>query len=93
MVRWRWPKRKEGDASSVPPPPAGEAPPPDEGLPEDLLINDPEAAKEAVVQSEVAKEEVAELSLEIHDLVRYLRAAREENNFAAGIVALIKEGR
>lgn len=69
-------------------PPA--APPPSK---DEVSLPDPQEAREALAESREAKRRTDELSHEVKEMLAFIRAAREENNFAEGIVELIKRGR
>lgn len=83
----RWRHTAKEDAERVPP-----VPPSPPG--EEISLPDPREAREALTHSREAKQRVDnELSRDVHAMLRYIREAREENNFAEGIVQMIKEGR
>lgn len=82
--RWRHTARE--DAERVPPVP----PPPPE---EEVFLPDPREAREALTKSLESRRKTDELSHDVREMLRHIRAAREENNFAEGIVQMIKEGR
>lgn len=84
MRRWRWGSQDGGD---TPPPASPPSPEPD------VVLPDVEEAEQAVQDSLAAQERVDELAMDVHDILVFLRSAREENHFAQGIVAMIKAGR
>lgn len=83
----RWRHTAKGDAKRVPlVPPSPSS--------EEISLPDPREAREALTHSRENKRRVDnELSHDVREMLRYIRAAREENNFAEGIVQMIKEGR
>lgn len=84
MRKW-WRSRREEPAQKPPAPP-----PPSET---EISLPDPDEAREALAHSKETKRRADELSAEIKEMLRLIRAAREENNFAEGIVEMIKRGR
>lgn len=81
--RW-WHNREDVErVPPVPPSPPGQ----------EISLPNPEEAREALTNAIESRRKVSELSIEIHELLAYIRAGREENNFAEGIVRMIKEGR
>jgi hypothetical protein len=82
MFKWRWQKQREEDAPFSSPP---EGP--------TVEIPDPDEAVEALHKSIESKGRTDELSRDVHEWLALLKAAREENNFAEGIVQMIKEGK
>lgn len=81
MRRWRKHKTAKGASSSPPSPPPVELP--DSREAEEAL----EDAKENRLRVQTT------LKHEIHEFLEEMRAAREENNFAEGIVEIIRHGR
>lgn len=82
--RWRHTPREDVERE----PPVPPSPPDDE-----ISLPDPREAREALTNSLESRRKTVELNREIHEMLRHIRAAREENNFAEGIVQMIKEGR
>ncbi len=84
----RWWRRAREDEQTHPPVCPSSPPPEDEvGLP------DPEVARSALRKSLESKKRSDDLSKEVHTMLNFIRAAREQNNFAEGIVEMIREGR
>jgi hypothetical protein len=46
-----------------------------------------------LANSKESKRRTDELAGEVQEMIRVMRSAREENNFAEGIVQLIREGK
>jgi hypothetical protein len=82
----RWRHTSKEDVEREPPVPPS---PPDE----EISLPDPREAREALTHSLESKRKSDELSRDVREMLRHIRAAREENNFAEGIVQMIKEGR
>ena len=83
VFKWRWQKQQEEEGA----PPSS---PPEESPVE---LPDPDEAVQALHQSIESKGRTDELSRDVHEWLSFIRAAREENNFAEGIVELIKRGK
>lgn len=86
MRRWR--QGPSGDGQ----PPGGPAPPP-EGVEEPTVLPDPREAERAVRDQIKARKRMEALSVDVWECLDFLKSAREENHFAEGIIALIKDGR
>ncbi len=76
----------------------GESPPVTPASPVDRAeaVISPEGAKEAerAIRDQIlAKHQVHDLQEDIHAWIEFLREAREENHFAEGIVAMVREGK
>jgi len=81
MSRWRK-RRVVKDAPPSPPP----APP--------TQLPDESEAQEALAEAKAGRRHVqTTVRLEVEDFLEKMRAAREENNFAEGIVEMIRRGR
>lgn len=83
MPKWRRNPQGESKDAPVPPPFAST----------ETSLPDPQEAREALAQSQENKRRTEEFSEEVKEILRFIRAAREENNFAEGIVEMIKKGR
>lgn len=88
MPKWwrsskRGPETRKPLATSSPPPPAESA----------VQLPDPKEAQQALAHARESKRRTDDLGREVREMVAFLRAAREENNFAEGIVELIREGK
>lgn len=81
MRKW-W--HRSGDRSPPPPPPAPEP---------EISLPDPDEARQALARSREAQRSTEQLAGEAREIIRSMRKAREENNFAEGIVQLIREGK
>ena len=84
MRKW-WRSSQEERKTS---PPATPPPPPPE-----ISLPDPDEAREALAESRENKRRADELGQEVKEMLAFIRAAREENNFAEGIVEMIRKGR
>lgn len=84
MRKWWRSSQEEPEKKppAVPPPPDPE-----------ISLPDPKEAREALAESRENKRRTEELSHEVKEMLAFIRAAREENNFAEGIVEMIKRGR
>lgn len=85
MFKWWWHTSRE-DIEREPPVPSSSSE-------EEIFLPDPNEAREALTHSLESRRKTAELNRDVREMLRYIRAAREENNFAEGIVQMIKEGR
>lgn len=84
MRKWWGTSREEPDKQ----PP--DAPPPAET---EISLPDPEEAREALTHSVENKRRTDELAEEVKEMLAFIRSAREDDNFAEGIVEMIKRGR
>lgn len=84
MRNW-WKSRKE-EPEKTPP----VAPPPAEP---EISLPDPQEARKALAQSKANKRRTDELAREVHEMLDFMRQAREENHFAEGLTEMIRKGR
>lgn len=85
MRKWRRPGSGGGSPPGIP------ASPPEDT--EEVQLPDPKEAEQAIRQQLATRRRVDELHDDVHAWIEFLREAREENHFADGIVAMVKEGR
>lgn len=83
MPKW-WPF-KRGETDSVSP-----AQPPHEA---ETSLPDPADAREALAEAQEGTKRTEDLGREVREMLAVIRSAREENNFAEGIVEMIRKGR
>lgn len=86
MRKWRW---GHGRGADEHPPPAAPSPP----EVSEVVLPDPDEAREALAETRKMKKRNEDLSRDVRAWLDYLRNAREENEFAKGIVEMIREGR
>jgi hypothetical protein len=85
MVKWwRRMKREEPESRS------SEAPPTTES---EISLPDLQEAREALAESRVNKKRTEELGKEVHEMLAFMRQAREDNHFAEGLIEMIQRGR
>lgn len=85
MAKW-WRRQKREDSESRPP----EAPPTTEP---EISLPDPQEARKALAESRVNKKRTEELGKEVHEMLAFMRQAREDNHFAEGLIEMIQRGR
>lgn len=79
---WRSHKEEERKPSSPPPPPETE-----------IDLPDLQEAREALAESRENTRRTEELGQEVKEMLAFMRAAREQNHFAEGLVEMIRKGR
>jgi hypothetical protein len=80
--RWWWPREDEQKPSPPPPPPEPE-----------ISLPDPDEARKALAESKENARRLDEFAGEVKEMLAAMKSAREENNFAEGIVEMIRRGR
>lgn len=85
MPKW-WRTQKEEPRCESPP----EPPPPAQSP---VVLPDAREARQALSESIESKRRTDELVTEVKEMLKFIKAGREENNFAPAIVELIKRGR
>lgn len=83
MSRW-WKSRKEEPDTTPPVTPPAEP---------EISLPDPQEAREALAKSQVNRRRTDELAREVHEMLDYMRQARNENHFAEGLIEIIQRGR
>ena len=80
MRRWRKHKADQGAPAPLPAPP--------------VQLPDERSAEEALKEAKEARRRVQTvLRKEVDDFLENMRTAREDNNFAEGIIEMIRQGR
>lgn len=85
MRKW-WRSQQEETKDENPP---AESPPPTD----ETSLPDPHEAREALAESRENKRRTEELGEEVKEMLAFMRAAREKNHFAEGLVEMIVRGR
>lgn len=87
MRKW-WRGTRKEDVSDVPasPSPCGQ-------VPQEKVAVEKAEARAAIKRSLEDQRRTGELSDELHEVIDFLKAAREEDDFPRGIVEMIREGR